>query len=212
LLNNYLGGSDSLPYNNSTNDFGAFALADNDTIVNGQGTIFKYIVFKISTAEVTAIYDCPPPIAFNKCDSSLYREGGTISSSTPIRASGQFGLRGQLSNLNVLNIDGKTFVATWVGIMYSKSYGDLAVATNATTIESYLANGTTPNNVSIQIYDEDTAITNNTLISFDTNGFVENGQVDVFVTTSDTSVFYSRLIIGWCNEYAYAGGIKTTWI
>lgn len=58
LSNNYLGGLDSLPYNNSTNDFGAFALADNDTILNGQGTIFKYIVFKISTAEVVDVINC----------------------------------------------------------------------------------------------------------------------------------------------------------
>lgn len=212
LTNNYLGGSNSLPYDGSPNDFGSFALADNNTLASGQGTIFKYFVFKISTASVVAIYDCPPPIAFNKCDSSLYREGGRIKSSTTVNASGQFGIRGQISNLNVLNVDGKTFNATWVGIMYSKNYGDLAVATNAATIEAFLSDGTTPSNVSIEIYDSETTITNNTSISFDSNGFVENGTNEVYTTTSDTSVFYSRMIIGWCNEYAYAGGIKTTWI
>ncbi len=212
LSNNYLGGSNSLPYDSSPNDFGSFALADNTTLVNGQGTIFKYFVFKISTAEVISIYDCPPPVVFNKCDGSLYREGGKIKNSFPVNASGQFGLRSQISNLDVLNVDGKTFNATWVGIMYSTSYGDLAVATKSSTIETYLSNGTLPSNVYIEIYDEDTSITNNTSISFDSNGFVENGQAEVYTSTSDTSVFYTRMIIGWCDKYANAGGIKTTWI
>ena len=56
--NNYLGGIDSLPYPYSTNDYGAFAVADNNTIINGQGTIFRYIVFQISTATVVASYSC----------------------------------------------------------------------------------------------------------------------------------------------------------
>lgn len=56
--NDYTGGINSLPYNGSTRDFGAFALADNDSVVNGQGTIFKYIIFQISTAEVLAVTSC----------------------------------------------------------------------------------------------------------------------------------------------------------
>jgi hypothetical protein len=58
LSNNYLGGINSLPYPYTTNDFGAFAVADNDTLVNGQGDIFQYIVFKISTAEVVDVINC----------------------------------------------------------------------------------------------------------------------------------------------------------
>jgi len=213
LSDNYLGGSGSLPYDGSPNDFGSFALADNNTILNGQGTIFKYLVFKISTAEVVAVYDCPPSISFNKCDPNLFEVGGRINASNPKSASGQFGILGLLSNLNVHNVvSNKTRSATWIGIMYSKSYGDLVVATNASTIESYLADGTTPSNVSFEIYDSDTTITNNTSISFDSNGFIENGVAEVYTTTTDTSVFYTRMIIGWCDEYAYAGGIKTTWI
>ena len=371
LSDNYFGGSNSLPYDGSPNDFGSFALADNDTILNGQGTIFKYFVFKISTAEVVAVYDCPPAptgptdncdslfyeaggslasaqntgglgfigigsnvsglnsttnnkttvatfvslvysnnyndlnslsggqlhdavdnyvangmtpsnvfiqiieesnptednssvtfnsngfiqngnvtvrkniqpgtyyarmtmgwcgqshiatqilttqslapvVPFNKCDANLFEVGGRIKSSRSKSASGQFGILALFSNLDVFNVaENKTVNATWIGIMYSKSYGDLVVATNASTIEAYLADGTTPSNVSFEIYDSETTITNNTSISFDSNGFIENGVAEVYTTTTDTSVFYTRMIIGWCDEYAYAGGIKTTWI
>ena len=56
--NDYTGGINSLPYSYSTNDFGAFAVANNDTLLNGQGTIFQYIIFKISTAEVVDTIYC----------------------------------------------------------------------------------------------------------------------------------------------------------
>jgi len=56
--NDYTGGINSLPYSYTTNDFGAFAVADNNTLVNGQGDIFQYIVFKISTAEVVDVINC----------------------------------------------------------------------------------------------------------------------------------------------------------
>ena len=54
----YLGGSNSFPYSGTPNDFGVFALADNDTVVSGDGTIFKFIVYKISTAEVVDVINC----------------------------------------------------------------------------------------------------------------------------------------------------------
>ena len=54
----YSGGASSLPYDFDVNDFGAFALADNDTLINGQGRIFKYLIFRVSTAEIVDVIDC----------------------------------------------------------------------------------------------------------------------------------------------------------
>ena len=60
----YTGGSSSAPasYNHATNIYYAMAIADGNTVIGEStknGTIFKYVVVKYSTAEVVAVYDCP---------------------------------------------------------------------------------------------------------------------------------------------------------
>ena len=205
LLNNYLGGSDSLPYNNSTNDFGAFALADNATILNGQGTIFKYIVFKISTAEVVAIYDCP----INKCDSTLYGSGGSLSSTINRGGLGYIGVGANANNLNTI-FNNITTVATFVSLVYSDSYDDLNNITDVNdAVDDYIANGTLPANVNIEIIESTNSTQDGSYGTWDSNGFLQNGGVGVRKVVPQ-GTYYARLTIGHCNESHTATNIILT--
>ena len=204
LSNNYLGGSGSLPYDGDPNDFGAFALADNDTILNGQGTIFKYIVFKISTAEVVAVYDCP----INKCDATLYGAGGGLSSARNRGQVGKIGVGAIASNLNT-TFNNITTVSTFVALVYSDNYDDLNNINPGHAVEDYISDGTLPTNVNIEIIDETNPTQDNSSVSFDSNGFLENGGLAVRKTIA-TGTYYARLTMGWCDTAYTSTMIITT--
>lgn len=207
LSNNYLGGSDSLPYNNSTNDYGAFALADNNFVLNGQGTIFKYFVYKISTAEVTAVYDCPVSL----CDSTKYISGGSIAGSEGKSYLGQIGLRVNVSGLNTTqSTSGQTLTnkATFLGMLYSNNYTALKNVTYPSdAVNDYIANGTTPTNVNIIVIEADNYNQDGSFVNFDEVGFLENGLSGIKVTVPQGK-YYGRMVIGYCGISRAAGVIR----
>ena len=197
LSNNYLGGSDSLPYNNSTNDYGAFALADNNTVLNGQATIFKYFVYKISTAEVTAVYDCP----VNQCNSTLYGAGGQISSVQGRAGIGTIGVRATISGMESYNPStGITTKGTYLGIIYSNNYTALKNVSNPNSAaDNYIANGTTPTNVDFAVIEYANRFESGSQVSFNTDGWIQNTQ-HVVRATVPTGKYYARIFIGWCDR------------
>jgi len=195
LSNNYLGGSDSLPYNNSTNDYGAFALADNTTVLNGQATIFKYFVYKISTAEVTAVYDCPAGL----CDASKYYAGGGQGSITGRTELGAIGVRATISGLDIYSATSGISKATFIGIMYSNNYTALKNVSNPlSAVSNYIANGTTLTNVNFAVIENDNYNQDGSTVNFDADGFLENGTQTVRATAS-AGTYYARIFFGWCN-------------
>ena len=205
LSNNYLGGSDSLPYNNSTNDFGAFAVANNDTLLNGQGSIFQYIVFEISTAEVVAVLDCPTSI----CDSTLYRVGGSIGSVLAVDGIGTIGVRANISGLDIYDsATGTTSKATYIGIMYSNNYTALNNVSNPNSaVDNYIQTGNTPTNVNFVIIEKDNYNENGSTTNFDSDGFLDAGQQTVRATVS-SGKYYARMFVGWCGTTNASSQIK----
>jgi len=87
---NYNGGNSSFPTvsgaASGTGKYGAFAIADisDSTQINAlqyNGTTIKYIVFEWSNAEVVAVYNCPPTVAYKQWrvrhESSIYNDPAT---------------------------------------------------------------------------------------------------------------------------------------
>ena len=193
--NDYTGGTSSLPYDGNPNDFGAYAVADNNTISSFQGTIFQYIVFKISTAEVVAVYDCP----INKCDSTLYGAGGLLSSAINRGGLGYIGVGANASNLNTI-FNNITTVATFVSLVYSDSYDDLNNITDVNdAVDDYIANGTLPTNVNIEIIESTNSTQDGSYGTWDSNGFLQNGGVGIRKVVPQ-GTYYARLTMGWCNQ------------
>lgn len=205
--NNYLGGSNSLPYDGSTNDYGAFALATNNTVVNGQGTISSYFVFKISTAEVTAIYDCP----VNICDSTKYAAGGGIGTVSGKATVGKIGMGGTTFGLNVyFSTTGLTSRATFIAMLYANNYNDLYIVSNPNqAVNNYISNGILPTNVNIQFIELGNKNVDGSLTYWDTNGFLNNSPQVIYKTIA-TGTYYARMVIGWCDQSHYATQIVTT--
>lgn len=193
--NDYTGGTSSLPYDGNPNDFGSYAVADNNTISSFQGTIFQYIVFKISTAEVVAVYDCP----INKCDATLYGAGGNLSSARNRGGLGYIGVGATANNLNT-TFNNITTVTTFVSLVYSNNYDDLNNITDVNdAVDDYIANGTLPTNVNIEIIESTNSTQDGSYGTWDSNGFLQNGGVGVRKVVAQ-GTYYARLTMGWCNQ------------
>lgn len=159
-------------------------------------TVSKFIVFKLSTAEVVAVYNCP----VSRCDSTLYVGGGRVSAQG-LSFSGSFGIRGYVSGLESYNAStGLTTKATFIGILYSNNYNSLRnIPDNITAINDYIANGTKPTNVDFAIIEADNYNENGSQVNFDSEEWLEEGTQTVRVSVA-ASTYYAKMFIGWCDQ------------
>lgn len=203
---NYLGGSSSLPYSNTTNDFGAFALANNNTVVNGQGTISSYFVFKISTAEVVAVFACPN----NFCDDSLYTIGGRARDIVGLSQTGAIGIQLLSYAFNrVSEFDAtKTQVGTFIGMIYSTSYNALDQGTVNGLIENYINYDETPSNAEIVLIESTNASQYGSSTYWTPEGALDNATQTIRKDGLN-GTYYARAFIGRCGTVHLFTSIQT---
>lgn len=221
--NNYLGGSNSLPYSNTTNDYGAFALANNNTVVNGQGTISSYFVFKISTAEVVAIYDCPIEVgAF--CDNSIYFNDAKITNFFGTNELGGISFTGTISNLNRIitstSSGSRTSIADGVGIVYCTSQfhqqtnilnsGVISTGESRNEIvDTYIQDGTLlSNDVGVILLTADNPNVTGSISSWEPNSALSNGTVTLRTYPLATGLYYARMFVVRCGTSSKYGPIQ----
>jgi hypothetical protein len=129
----------------------------------------------------------------------LYAIGGwSICSAINRGGLGYIGVGANASNLNtILN---KTTVATFVSLVYSDSYDDLNNITDVNdAVDDYIANGTLPTNVNIEIIESTNATQDGSYTTWDSNGFLQNGGVGVRKVVPQ-GTYYARLTMGWCDQ------------
>jgi hypothetical protein len=208
LTDNYLGGSNSLPYDNSTNDFGAFAMADNTSILNGQGTIFKYIVFKISTAEVVAIYNCT---TVNLCDTSTYNWGGKFHYVyNAYSYTGAIGYEFTTRELGTVSpYTGVLQTATFIGLIYSTSIELLENTLDVEEIiEDYINNDNLASGINILIIEDGNANQNGSTTYWNEDGSLKN-ETHLIKANVLSGTYYARAFMGWCDKFHAMTPIRT---
>jgi len=195
--NNYAGGTNSAPasFINGSDTYYVINLRQETSLTLSSSYISGYAVVNYNTAKVVAVYECPAGL----CDASKYYAGGgqgTISGRNEV---GTIGVRTSLYGLDVYSATSGTSKATFIGIMYSNNYTALNNVSNyEAAVADYIADGTTPTNVNFTVIENDNYNDGGSTVSFDADGFLENGTQTVR-TTASAGTYYARIFFGWCN-------------
>jgi len=195
--NNYAGGTNSAPatFVSGSNNYYVIYLKQETNLSLVTSQISGYAVVNYTTAKVVAVYECPAGL----CDASKYYAGGGQGTISGRNEAGTIGVRTTLYGLDVYSATSGTSKATFIGIMYSNNYTALNnVSDPLAAVSNYIANGTTPTNVNFTVIESDNYNQDGSTVSFDADGFLENGTQTVR-TTAASGTYYARIFFGWCN-------------
>jgi len=151
----------------------------------------------------------PPVESFDQCDTSLYGAGGSLGSAVGRASLGKIGINASASGLNSIT-NNITTVATFISLVYSDNYDDLNNIPNiSNAVNDYIANGTLPTNVNIEIIESTNSTQDGSSTTWDENGFLQNGGLAVRKAIS-AGTYYARLTMGWCGKSHTSTQILTT--